>query len=162
MSWQKSCLEMKIMNVQRHKHWQHYRKKFLFMFWVSLKIFDIKKKNILFVHIKLSIRFHLQWIVNLPPIYYTTNKCSFLFFCRGGPRWNKVQDSLSMWERRVAHFVWYWGIHLSDTSQLWPVFHCHLQQTRLHRLERQLYVAPNHKSTANKVRTTFICEFWLD
>ena len=125
-----------------------------------LKFFDIPKTFcLLTIH---SIRFHLQWIVNLPPIYYTTNKCSFLFFCRGGPRWNKVQDSLSMWERRVAHFVWYWWIHLSDTSQLWPVFHCHLQQTRLHRLERQLYVAANYKSTANKVRTTFICEFWLD
>ena len=127
------------------------------MSWVFLKNVDINKTNILLLSIH-YIRFHLQWIVSLPPIYYTTNKCSFLFFCRGGPRWNKVQDSLSMWERRVAHFVWYWGIHLGDTSQLWPVFHCHLQQTRLHWLERQLYVAPNHKNAINKVRTTLFCE----
>ena len=153
---------MKLMNWSKDTNINNIVKKKSFcLCFEFLSKFLIQRRQTFCLFIINSIRFHLQWIVSLPPIYYTTNKCSFLFFCRGGPRWNKVQDSLSMWERRVAHFVWYWGIHLSDTSQLWPVFHCHLQQTRLHRLERQLYVAPNHKSTANKVRSCLFYEFKL-
>lgn len=60
---------------------------------------------------------------------------------RCGPRWHQVQDWLPVWGWEHDGVVSRrWGCrHRGGAWQLWPIQHCHLQQTGSDRLQRQLH-----------------------
>ncbi len=72
-----------------------------------------------------------------------------------------------MWGWQPQDFLRSRRDNSSDTSKLWQIFHCHLQQTGIDRVERQLHVTYNIENLAEKVsiqaKQSFLSspEIWL-
>jgi len=78
-------------------------------------------------------------------------KLKLLFF-RWGTRWHKIQNGLSVRGRGDVDLLRLDGNDSGDQGQLRKVLDRHLQQARLHGLERQLHVAENDEGLAKQVR----------
>ena len=104
-----------------------------------------------FLFSSLLIIYQLKRILNF---FFFGLKHHLFYFFRWGTRWHQIQDSISMWRSRFANILWSWWNHSSHTCKLWQIFHCHLQQKWIHRLECELYVSHNYQNTTEKVSTT--------